>query len=168
MVSIEQRGIYSEELLKAVHALDRNKMNELIMNGVDVNGTDKKNSHKNSILITLIQNNYTPYKSHDNNKEAIKMLLNSNAIIDVNYQNNSGGTALYYSLGKDNNSIVKQLIKQGADLTFTDISDNTLLIKAVKEVKDFELVEILIQAGVDLNGVNNKGYTALGYGIIDN
>ncbi len=164
MVTDQHEGIYSTKLLTASHSLDRAKVDKLLESGKDVNGVDG-DSNGDTIIMTLLQNNNTPYISKDNNKDAVMMLLFSNAIIDINIQNKKGNTALFYSLGIDNNSLTKKFLQLGADVNIKNIYNYTPLMHAVKNIKDIKLVKLLIDEGADVNVIDETGMTALGYSV---
>ncbi len=164
MVTTEHKDIYSIALLKTAHALDRANVDSLLMNGVDVNGVNER-SNGDTIIITLLKNTNSPYISKDNNKNAIIMLLFSNAIININIQNKRGDSALHHSLGIDNNSLTKMFLQLGADVNTKNIYGHTPLMSAVKDIKNIELVKLLINAGADINAIDETGMTALGYSV---
>ncbi len=166
IVTTQQKGVYSTSLLAAAHALDRVKIDELLMNGVDINGqTNGSHNDGQTIIMTLLQNVQSQYKSNDNNKEAVTLLLFSSAIININIQNDRGNSALFYSLGIDNNSITRMFLELGADVNIKNIYGHTPLINAVKDIKDIQLVKLLIDAGADVNIIDETGITALGYSV---
>ena len=166
IVTTQQKGVYSTSLLAAAHALDRVKIDELLMNGVDINGqTNGSHNDGQTIIMTLLQNVQSQYKSNDNNKEAVTLLLFSSAIININIQNDRGNSALFYSLGIDNNSITRMFLELGADVNIKNIYGHTPLINAVKDIKDIQLVKLLIDAGADVNIIDETGLTALGYSV---
>ena len=166
IVTTQQKGVYSTNLLAAAHALDRVKIDELLMNGVDINGqTNGSHNDGQTIIMTLLQNVQSQYKSNDNNKEAVTLLLFSSAIININIQNDRGNSALFYSLGIDNNSITRMFLELGADVNIKNIYGHTPLINAVKDIKDIQLVKLLIDAGADVNIIDETGITALGYSV---
>ena len=95
IVTTQQKGVYSTSLLAAAHALDRVKIDELLMNGVDINGqTNGSHNDGQTIIMTLLQNVQSQYKSNDNNKEAVTLLLFSSAIININIQNDRGNSEI--------------------------------------------------------------------------
>ena len=166
IVTTQQKGVYSTSLLAAAHALDRVKIDELLMNGVDINGqTNGSHNDGQTIIMTLLQNVQSQYKSNDNNKEAVTLLLFSSAIININIQNDRGNSALFYSLGIDNNSITQMFLELGADVNIKNIYGHTPLINAVKDIKDIQLVKLLIDTGADVNIIDETGITALGYSV---
>ena len=166
IVTTQQKGVYSTSLLAAAHALDRVKIDELLMNGVDINGqTNGSHNDGQTIIMTLLQNVQSQYKSNDNNKEAVTLLLFSSAIININIQNDRGNSALFYSLGIDNNSITRMFLELGADVNIKNIYGHTPLINAVKDIKDIQLVKLLIDTGADVNIIDETGITALGYSV---
>ena len=166
MVTQEHKGIYSNTLITAAHALDRAQVDELLMSGVDINGqTQGSYDAGQTIIMTLLQNVHAQYTSNDNNKEAVMMLLFSNAIININIQNDRGNSALYYSLGIDNNSLTKVFLQLGADVNIKNKQGYTPLMNAVKDIKNIELVKLLIDAGADVNAIDDTGITPLGYSV---
>ncbi len=167
MVTPEHKDIYSIALLKTAHARDRANVDSLLMNGVDVNGVNGR-SDGDTIIMTLLKNTNSPYISKDNNKDAVVMLLYSNAIININIQNKRGDSALHHSLGIDNNSLTKMFLQLGADVNVKNIYGYTPLMSAVKDIKNIELVKLLINAGADVNVIDETGMTALGYSVYRN
>lgn len=68
----------------------------------------------------------------------------------MNEANNTGQTALHYSVSKGHLGISKLLIANNADINARDEYGNTPLLRAVSIEKNV-MIELLIDAGVDLN-----------------
>lgn len=93
----------------------------------------------------------------------VDCLLNSKA--DVNAKSNSSSTALHlaveeYSREPDYFEIVKHLIAAGADLTATDVYQDTPLHCAARD-SSLAIIECLVEAGADVNAENSQGDTPL-------
>ncbi|MAE42599.1 hypothetical protein CMO93_02415 [Candidatus Woesearchaeota archaeon] len=106
-------------------------------------------------------------------KERIDHLLSLNP--DVNVQNNLGNTALFEATWTNDIDLVKKLIDLNADVFIkNDLGENALMYAAKKENSHFkdillssegdeykEVVELLLNNGVNINSQDNLGDTAL-------
>jgi ankyrin repeat protein len=98
----------------------------LLERGVDVTAMD---SYKIRPLARLADKNYgysKPYRKRDSWDEALAVLLIDNGA-DVNAQDFWGATALHRAAAQGNATMIKTLIKCGADVTIEDGSGKTPL-----------------------------------------
>lgn len=135
----------------------------------------------------------------DGDIETIKLLLNHR--IDINAKTNLNWSALMLAASKGDEKIVELLLDNGADTSTTnndgntamdlvnknnkrllklfknrglknenEISDEVFLINAIKN-HNTHTIEILLNKGVDINYIDDRGFSALMYaakdGIID-
>ncbi|MDA3886594.1 MAG: ankyrin repeat domain-containing protein [Candidatus Delongbacteria bacterium] len=147
----------------------------LINSGIEINTTDIYNE---SALF---------YAVRSKNVEVVRLLLKNNVIIDN--ENESSETALILATKLDNADLVKILVTHKADVSVEDIYGNTaidwafknkyqdIIIMITELSNDFEfnnqllfrsidedlfdLIDIIIQKGHNLNLTNDKGQTPL-------
>ncbi|KAJ3616119.1 hypothetical protein Zmor_012053 [Zophobas morio] len=121
----------------------------LVTNGADVNVPDL--------------NRVTPlYMAADVKEESsavVKYLVEKKArpdIVDTRYEH----TPLMAALMTGNVQSAKVLIESGADVKVLDLAGNNLLHFAIA-IREFDLVKVLVQRGVDGLGANQSGQTQL-------
>ena len=126
--------------------------------------------------LNRIWNEHFPSKAGNNEKlidscrtldlKSVKSLLKKD--IDINEPDEHGCTPLILasskgdndSVGKDNFHLVKLLLYCDADIEATDHFGNTALIKASRNGAA-RIVEVLINAGANVNAQNGEGWTGL-------
>ena len=110
-------------------------------------------------LILAIQQDY--------NINVIKALLNNKA--EVNLKNNSGNTALFYSVAKSsiNEEIVKLLIEIGADINTQNFGGESILHRLIINGNEGIIDYFLRQKGLNINIENISKRTALSY-VLEN
>ena len=91
-------------------------------------------------------------------REVLQMMIDCDA--QVNTTNKMGHTALMLASGKANIDGINILLKAGADPGIEDANGNTWLHHSVIGCS-IEVLETLIDYGVDLNATNKKCHTAL-------
>ena len=144
-------------LVRAAWENDLASVKELLVKGVDVNGTD---DFFGTALAQAV--------AHGNTEMAHVLLW---AGADVNALDHKDKTALMY-LGRDSTAdVVRALISAGARVDMQDPQGNTpLLIIASEENTD--VLQALLAAGADVNAKNREGQTALmlaaEFGIVTN
>ncbi len=97
--------------------------------------------------------------------EATKLLIAKG--INLNAQDDSRRTALFYAAGSRNESIVELLIKSGANLDILDGCGRTALLYTTRMALPFSnpsyfrVIELLVKAGANLHIQGNCGETLL-------
>lgn len=97
---------------------------------------------------------------NDSYYRTIEILLKNGA--DVHTADNHGKTALHYLVQKANIKTVQLILNYNANVNLTDKRGNTPLFDAVNNNKNYEVVQLLISCGLDVNIVSSfNGSTAL-------
>ena len=91
----------------------------------------------------------------------IKELIDKGA--DVNKKNQFGTTPLEYACKTGNLEVAKLLIEHGAKINEKIEHNKTVLIDALVENNDYELVKYLLQQGADVNAKDDEGIPTLFY-----
>jgi len=102
---------------------------------------------------------------YKNNYKKVEEAFNEGA--DVNMKNDNGVWFLLVASGHGNARMVNLLLEKGIDVNITDdynYNNNTALSTAVINAK-YDVVELLIEKGADINKENNKGDTPLIHAI---
>ncbi len=130
------------------------EVEKLISEGADVNYI----KYTDSLLMIAVDNQRI---------NLIKLLIDSGA--DINYIGSHQNTALLYACRfTENLDIIKLLINSKADLNIKSNVGNSSLNISVRERKE-NFAKLLIEAGADVNSVNNSNESvlenAIHYGI---
>ena len=106
---------------------------------------------------------YRLYKAAENgDMDTVKQLIESG--VSVNAENKSGSYALNAAAFKNNHEMIQLLIENGADINSRNRGLDTPLICATKySTGDEKTVKMLVDAGSDLDAVDEDGKTALDY-----
>ncbi len=102
---------------------------------------------------------------YKNNYKKIEEAFKEGA--DVNMKNDNGVWFFIVASGHGNTRTVNVLLEKGIDVNITDdynFNNNTALSIAVINAK-YDVVELLIEKGADINKENNKGDTPLIHAI---
>ena len=142
----------STALIEASYGGDRETVSTLVEIGADMNAKD---NYGNTALILASDEGYT---------DTVSILLKNGA--DVNEITKDGSTALMRASGEGHSETVSVLLKNGADLHAKDNNGNTCLAWAVSsnpyggvsEVALAKTIEILLDAGADLNEIKKTSF----------
>ncbi|XP_063698052.1 serine/threonine-protein phosphatase 6 regulatory ankyrin repeat subunit B-like [Culicoides brevitarsis] len=99
--------------------------------------------------------------------QAVKLLLDhkkDKQTIDVNVRNNADITPLDIAINKENTSLVRLLLKKGANPNVKDLDGGTPVHLAASEGKH-EILELLLRHGGDMTLKDNQGWTPLQYAV---
>lgn len=121
----------NDKLYKAVKANDTTLAEKLINNGADVNFRPKMMNAEMSLLILAVQQDQF---------KMVKLLVDHK--IEIDWKDWFGSTALMYAAYKGNVNIIGYLIKNGADVHFTDKQGNTVL-SAAKEGGNADAIKLV-------------------------
>ncbi|MEC2077426.1 ankyrin repeat domain-containing protein [Metabacillus fastidiosus] len=144
----------NNELIKAVELNDIHKIKKLISDGADLNTKDLRG--RTPLMIA----------TYNNEPKIVKLLIQGGA--DVNLQDDMENNPFLYAAAEGYTDIVKLTIRAGADPSLTDRYGGTALIPAAEQGYVDIVEEILTHTKVDVNHVNNLGWTALIEAIILN
>ena len=153
----------------------------IIDHGADVNTTNKQNCtaltkacEKNYIdaINVLLEAGADTLRADNNCKTCLMCAVDGNcsnevlqAIIDhgadVNAKNIQNYTALMVACLKGNVHAINVLVKTGSDINTADIDGNTCLMHAVRGHCSKEVLQAIIDHGVDVNATNKENHTAL-------
>ncbi|MFM1655496.1 ankyrin repeat domain-containing protein [Brevibacillus sp. B_LB10_24] len=142
----------SEQLLKAAETGDHAGVKALLEQGADVNVRD---SRGRTPVMTATYGGHT---------EAVKTLIDAGA--DINIRDDRSDNVLLYAGAEGILDIVKLAIEAGADTTLTNRFGGTALIPACERGHVQVVKELLTHSDVDVNHVNNLGWTGLLEAII--
>lgn len=142
--------ILNKMLLQAVKIGDIEIIEMLIKKGADL--TKAKGRHGTSILMIAIRAKQT---------KIVRFLIEK-SLLDVNYQNAYGGTALIYASSLFYTNILKLLLNAGADPNLANNSDTTPLKRAIQSGR-IETVKLLLEYGADLYRIDNSRKSPLSY-----
>ncbi|WP_425341272.1 ankyrin repeat domain-containing protein [Brevibacillus borstelensis] len=125
---------------------------ELLKKGADINAADEKG--RTAVLAA----------THGNHAETVKALIEAGA--DINIRDNRSDNVFLYAGAEGLLDIVKLAIEAGADPKLTNRYGGTALIPAAERGHVEVVEELLAHSGVDVNHVNNLGWTALMEAIV--
>lgn len=131
---------------KAIHDLDRSKVDAYLAEGGDVN--IRNESGQTSLMIAAMSGS----------EELTRLLIGKGA--EVNVADHSGTTPLYLACGWGNLEVVRVLISEGADVNHTNRDlDRPIHSAATKGIA--EMVALLLSNGADPEARNSWDQTAL-------
>ncbi len=144
----EQTNEELSQRLFIVESVDEAKA--LISSGADIHVKDKDGE--------------TPLFSIEIDNEDMDLALAKffiEAGVDIRAKNNEGKTALSSLARLNRVDLIKELIRRGADATVIANDGTTVLFDATDELSDCnpKIIQLLIDAGTDVNAKNNKGKT---------
>ena len=152
------RGEYKEvsdmksEIINVVKSNDYNKTKELLEKGADINAKDERD--RTLLMIAVYNNNY----------EISKLLIEKGA--DINEQDDMKNNPFLYSGAEGQLDILKLLAKAGADTKITNRYGGVAVIPASERGHTETVKYLLENTDINVNHVNNLGWTALLEAII--
>lgn len=146
--SEEPISLLQQQLYEAVYKGELEAVKAVIVLGADV---EAKTIDGKSMLCVAAEKGYL---------EIIETLISSGA--DINAQSMNNMTPLHWACLVVNENIiaVRALISRGTNVNLRSVSGQTPLHYAVYYA-DYELMELLLKSGIDVNIKDNKGQTAL-------
>lgn len=148
----EQKQTMTEQLIQAAEAGDTATVQRLLMEGADINGRDALGR--------------TPVMAatHGNQIDTVRLLIEAGA--DINIRDNRMDNPFLYSGAEGLPDILRLSIDAGADTKLTNRFGGTALIPAAERGHVEIVYELLTRTDVDVNHVNDLGWTALLEAII--
>ncbi|WHY03591.1 ankyrin repeat domain-containing protein [Neobacillus sp. DY30] len=143
-----------EQLIQAVKAKEADTVRRLIEEGVDINTQDSEGR-----TATMIA-------TYNNDAKTAKILIDAGA--DVNIQDDMENNPFLYAGAEGYIEILKLTIKAGADPSITNRYGGTALIPASEHGYVDVIKELLTNTNIDINHINDLGWTALLEAIILN
>ncbi|ASS96814.1 ankyrin repeat domain-containing protein [Peribacillus simplex] len=144
----------NEQLIQAVERKETERIRSLIEQGSDINTQDPQGR-----TATMIA-------TYNNDEETAKILIEAGA--DVNIQDDMKNSPFLYAGAEGYVDILKLAIEAGADPSITNRYGGTALIPASEHGYVEVIKELLTNTDIDVNHVNDLGWTALLEAIILN
>ncbi|MEH7235428.1 ankyrin repeat domain-containing protein [Bacillus sp. JJ1562] len=141
-----------EQYFQAAEQGDVSKLQELIEAGVDINAVDEQ--ERTAAMIA----------TYANQPEVVKVLIEHGVNIDI--QDNMKNNPFLYAGAEGYLEILRLTIEAGADNTLLNRYGGTALIPASEHGYVDVVKELLENTDVDVNHINNLGWTALLEAII--
>ena len=150
----ETRKGMNEQLIQAVARNETDRIRRLIEQGADLNTQDSEGR-----TATMIA-------TYNNDVETAKILIEAGA--DVNIQDDMKNSPFLYAGAEGYIDILKLAIEAGADPSITNRYGGTALIPASEHGYVEVIKELLTKTDIDVNHINDLGWTALLEAIILN
>ncbi|MGG0287716.1 ankyrin repeat domain-containing protein [Peribacillus butanolivorans] len=144
----------NEQLIQAAERKETETIKRLIEEGVDINTKDSEGR-----TATMIA-------TYNNDVETTKVLIKAGA--DVNIQDNMKNNPFLYAGAEGYVEILKLTIEAGADPAMINRYGGTALIPASEHGHIDAIKELLTKTDIDVNHVNDLGWTALMEAIVLN
>lgn len=144
----------TSQLFQAVEKSDVESLKKVIHEKVNINAQDASN--RTALMIA----------TYNQDVEAAKLLIDAGA--DVNIQDDMKNTPFLYAGAEGYLDILKLTIQAGADPTIVNRYGGTALIPASEHGYIHVIEELLTTTNIDVNHVNNLGWTALMEAIVLN
>jgi ankyrin repeat protein len=97
----------------------------------------------------------------DGDLERVKLLIDKGNT-DVNYEDWTGKTALFWAINYGHISICRLLLDLGADVNYLTKNESTPLMYAVYDAQ-IEIIKLLLSRGANVHIKNSYGHTALDF-----
>ncbi|KAA0966347.1 hypothetical protein FQ087_08960 [Sporosarcina sp. ANT_H38] len=150
----KEENTLNKELLNAIELKDTKTVSKLINEGANLDVQDE-NGRTATMLAT-----------YNNDVATAKVLIKAGA--DVNIQDDKQNNPFLYAGAEGYLDILKLTIDAGADPTITNRYGGTAIIPASEHGYLDVIKELLTSTEIDVNHVNNLGWTALIEAIILN
>jgi ankyrin repeat protein len=147
-------GTIEEQLLQAAGSGQTDKVRQLVEGGANINAQNAEGRTPAMIA------------TYNNDVETAKVLIEAGA--DVNLQDGMKNTPFLYAGAEGYLEILKLTIEAGADPAITNRYGGTALIPASEHGYVEVVEELLTATDIDVDHVNNLGWTALLEAIILN
>ncbi|MEJ9231852.1 ankyrin repeat domain-containing protein [Peribacillus butanolivorans] len=147
----EREGV-NEQLIQAAERKETETISRLIEEGADINTQDSEGR-----TATMIA-------TYNNDVKTAKILITAGA--DVNIQDDMKNNPFLYAGAEGYLEILQLTINAGVDPTITNRYGGTALIPASEHGYVNVIKELLTNTDIDINHVNNLGWTALLEAII--
>lgn len=152
IISQKESSIMEKNIIEAVSEDNIEKVRELLKENININTQDSQN--RTLLMIAAYNNNY----------KIAKLLIDNGA--DVNIQDDMKNNPFLYSGAEGQLEILKILIKAGADTKITNRYGGVALIPASEHGYVDTVKYLLENTDIDVNHINNLGWTALLEAII--
>ncbi|HEX5942846.1 MAG TPA: ankyrin repeat domain-containing protein, partial [Anaerolineales bacterium] len=146
------QGVLDTMLIQAAESGDTPTVLSLLDTGANVNATDERG--RTAVMAA----------THTNQVETVRTLINAGA--DINIRDNRLNNPFLYASAEGLFEIVKLTIDARADPRLTNRFGGTALIPAAERGHIEIVQELLTRTDVDVNHINNLGWTALLEAII--
>ncbi|WHY95300.1 ankyrin repeat domain-containing protein [Peribacillus simplex] len=143
-----------EQLIQAIDRKETERIRNLIEQGADINTQDSEGRTPTMIA------------TYNNDVETAEILIKAGA--DVNIQDDMKNSPFLYAGAEGYVDILKLAIEAGADPSITNRYGGTALIPASEHGYVEVIKELLTKTDIDVNHVNDLGWTALLEAIILN
>lgn len=142
----------TSNLIQAAEAGDTTTVLRRIQEGADINGRDDRG--RTAVMAA----------THGNQADTVRVLIEAGA--DINIRDNRMDNPFLYAGAEGLLDILKLTIDAGADTKLTNRFGGTALIPAAERGHVEIVRELLTRTDVDVNHINNLGWTALLEAII--
>lgn len=143
----EDMNKLNHTLLKAANQGDKEAISKLLLDGADIDATDDRG--RTSVMIAV----------HTNQFELFTYLVEQGA--NINIRDNQLDNPLLYAGAEGKLDFLSAAITAGADTTITNRYGGTALIPAADRGHVEIVRELLLNSDVNVNHINNLGWTAL-------
>jgi ankyrin repeat protein len=142
----------NSQLIQAAEAGETSAVLRLLQSGADIDATDERG--RTAVMAA----------THANKVEAVRALIEAGA--DINIRDNRLDNPFLYASAEGLYEIVNLTVEAGADTRLTNRFGGTALIPAAERGHVAIVHTLLTRTDVDVNHVNNLGWTALLEAII--